>query len=176
MTTNQTRLMTGLGHIAVNSADLDRFRRFYEGLLGMPLGQIMRMTEPPYLRHAIFAVDDLLFLHVFEVPGYDPQAQGIGIDIGQRGRIDHFGFIVRDEPTLRDIAARLRTAGATDGEIRSFGPILSLHVTDPDGLQLEITCPDPTFELDDASEDVEEIGRRDWFDRMLAAVTSRSGA
>jgi catechol 2,3-dioxygenase-like lactoylglutathione lyase family enzyme len=161
----------GLSHVALNTADLDRFRRFYEGVLGLRVGVVLRMGHPPYLRHATFHIDDVVVLHVFELPGYDPQATGIGTSTGERGRIDHFGFMVRDEVELRAVADRLRSAGATDGEIRRLGPVLSVQVTDPDGLEVEINCPDLEFALvDGASEEIEEIGIPDWLDRMRAAV------
>jgi catechol 2,3-dioxygenase-like lactoylglutathione lyase family enzyme len=162
---------TGLSHLALNTADLDRFRRFYEGLLGLRVGVVLRMDHPPYLRHATFHIDDIVVLHVFEVPGYDPQARGIGTTLGERGRIDHFGFMVRDEVELRTVADRLRASGATDGQIRRLGPVLSVRVTDPDGLEVEINCPDLEFELVEGDgEEIEEIGVPDWLQRMRAAV------
>jgi catechol 2,3-dioxygenase-like lactoylglutathione lyase family enzyme len=161
----------GLSHLALNTADLDRFRRFYEGLLGLRVGVVLRMSHPPYLRHATFHIDDVVVLHVFELPGYDPQATGIGTGMGERGRVDHFGFMVRDEVELRAVADRLRAAGATDGEIRRLGPVLSVRVTDPDGLEVEVNCPDLEFELvDGAGEEIEEIGLPDWLERVRAAV------
>ena len=163
--------INGISHIAVNTADLGRFRRFYEGVLGLRLGVVALLEDAPFLRHATLHVTDGLVLHVFEVPGYDPAAQGIGKDIGERGRIDHFAFNVPDEAALREVAERLRAAGATDGAIRSFGPVLSVHVTDPDGLQLEVTCPNLTFDPEAPEGEVfEEVGLPDWFDRMRTAA------
>jgi catechol 2,3-dioxygenase-like lactoylglutathione lyase family enzyme len=138
----------GVGHIAVNTSDLDRFRRFYEGLLGLRLVIQLRMDHPPHLRHAALLAGDRTVLHVFEVPGYDPQADGIGTEMGERGRIDHFGFEVRDRAALEDIAARLAAAGAGDGVIRPLGPTLSVFFRDPDGLACEVTCMDPTWVSD----------------------------
>lgn len=161
--------VTAMGHIAVNTPDLGRFRRFYEGVLGVPLGVVMRMGHPPYLRHAMFHVSPGLVIHAFEVPGYDPQAQGIGVDIGERGRIDHFAFLVPDEVTLGAVAERLAAAGASDGEVRAMGPLLSVHATDPDGLQFEVTCVNRGFDVD-SSEEVEEIGLPDWLHRLDAPV------
>lgn len=162
--------ISGLSHVAVNTADLQRFRRFYEGLLGIPMGVTMRMDHPPYLRHATFHLDGPLVLHVFEVPGYDPRGDGIGTEIGRRGRIDHFGFQVADEAALRQVADRLRAAGATDGEVRPLGPVLSVHVTDPDGLELEVNCPNLDFAVDEAGETVEEVGTPDWLTRILTTA------
>lgn len=166
----QPTRVIGIGHIAVNTADLERFRRFYEGVLGVPLGVVMRMGHPPYLRHAMFHVAAGLVIHVFEVPGYDPQAQGIGVDIGERGRIDHFAFVVPDEAVLRGVVDRLRAAGASDGDVREMGPLLSAHATDPDGLQFEVTCVNPAFDADSSREEVEEIGLPDWLSRLAVPV------
>lgn len=165
--------ITGVSHIAVNTADLDRFRRFYDGLLGIPMGVTMRMDHPPHLRHATFHLDGPVVLHVFEVPGYDPTADGIGSDFGHRGRIDHFGFQVDDEPALRQVADRLRSAGAGDGEIQPLGPVLSVRFTDPDGLQLEVNCPDPSFDPG-RGEPIEAVGLPDWHERILGTATRTS--
>ena len=81
--------INGVSHIALNTADMGRFRRFYEGVLGLRMGVTAVLDHPPFLRHATFHVTDGLALHVFEVPGYDPAAQGIGTDLGPRGRVVH---------------------------------------------------------------------------------------
>jgi catechol 2,3-dioxygenase-like lactoylglutathione lyase family enzyme len=159
-------LIDGVSHIALLTADLGRFRRFYEGILGIPLGVVFKMQHPPHLRHATFHVANGPVLHVFEVPDYDPTAQGIGADMGERGRVDHFGFMVADEATLRVVADRVRAAGAGDGTIRALGPLWSLHVTDPDGLQLEVNCPNLAYLGDDPADLVEEIGLPDWLARL----------
>jgi catechol 2,3-dioxygenase-like lactoylglutathione lyase family enzyme len=159
--------ITGFSHVAVNTGDLARFRRFYEGLLGIPMGVTLRMDHPPFVRHATFHLDGPVVLHVFEVPGYDPASDGIGTEFGQRGRIDHFGFQVADEAALREVADRLRAAGATDGEIRPLGPVLSVRVTDPDGLELEVNCPNFDVDIDAPGETVEEVGVGDWLARIL---------
>lgn len=167
--------ITGLSHLAVNTPDLDRFRRFYEGLLGIPMGVSLRMDHEPYLRHATFHLSATAVLHVFEVPGYDPTDQGLGSSMGERGRLDHFGLWVADEPELRAVAERLRAAGATDGEVRALGPTLSVHVTDPDGLELEVNCPNLAFDPDGGSEIVEEVAIPDWFEQLQVGVAAARG-
>jgi len=157
-----------ISHIAVNTADLDRFRRFYEGVLGLPCAITMRMGEPPHFRHAMFLVQPGLGLHAIEVPGYDPQAQGIGVDIGERGRVDHFAFGVADQAALADVAERLRAAGASDGVVRELGPLWSVHATDPEGLQFEVTCTNLSFDAANGTEIVEEVGMEDWVSRLDA--------
>ena len=158
--------ITGFSHVAVNTADLPRFRRFYEGLLGLSMGVMFRMNHPPYLRHATFHVDGVVVLRVVEVPGYDPAADGGGAEAGRRGRIDRFALRVVDEAALRRVAERLRAAGASDGEVRRRGPTLSVHVTDPDGLAFEVDCPhhaaDEAAGLAMDGDEIEEIGAAGW--------------
>jgi len=163
--------ITALSHLALNTADLDRFRRFYEGILDIPVSVVRRMDHPPYLRHALFHVPGGLVLHVREVPGYDPSLQGIGRSFGERGRIDHFGFQVDDETALRKVAGRLRAAGASDGEIGARGPLLSALVHDPDGLELEINCPNLAFDVR-AGDVVEELVRPDLLDQVAGVTGS----
>ena len=53
-----------------------------------------------------------------------------------RGRLDHFGFTVVDQAALRSVRDRLLAAGATSGDIRPLGPMLSVRFQDPDGLRV----------------------------------------
>lgn len=166
-----TTTIAGIGHIALTTPDLDRFRRFYEGVLGLPMTVVMRIPEPPGWRHAAFQVTTGLVLHVFEVPGYDPAAQGIGAGFGERGRIDHFGFLVDGPDALAAIAARLRACGASDGEVNPLGPFLSVRLTDPDGLQLEVNCVTPGYHPDaDPTEVIEEQLVPEWWTLLAPAV------
>ena len=59
-----------------------------------------------------------------------------------------------------------RQAGASDGEVRPLGPVLSVHATDPDGLQFEVTCTNLSFDPDADTEEIEEIGVPDWVSRL----------
>ena len=170
------RPITGIGHIAVNTANLARFRRFYEELLGLPVWLVTRMDHPPVLRHALFGVTDGLALHAFEVPGYDPTGHGIGDEIGERGRIDHLALTVADEATLRALATRLVAAGASDGVVFPLGPFLGVHLRDPDGMALEINCPNPGWEPGTDRGAVEEVGTPDWAQRARAAARGTGAA
>jgi catechol 2,3-dioxygenase-like lactoylglutathione lyase family enzyme len=143
-----------IGHVAVISSDLGRFRSFYEGLLGVSHVITLRMNESPGLLHAAFAVNSTSIIHVFEVPGYDPVADGLGTEIGRRGRLDHFSLLVDDERALLVMRDRLVAAGASDGAVTPLGPFLSVHFTDPDGLEGEINCPNPRFDPADDNEDM----------------------
>jgi catechol 2,3-dioxygenase-like lactoylglutathione lyase family enzyme len=170
MTATDVRV-AGVSHIALNTADLDRFRRFYEGVLGLHMVVVARLPHEPFVRHAILAVDDVLVVHVFEVPGYDPAADGLRGDIGHRGRIDHFGFAVPDRAALDAVAARLAAAGASTGEVRELGPFWSVYAEDPDGLAFEVTCPIPGLAPESTLDGpIEELGDPDFLRRTVAAT------
>ena len=161
--------MTAVGSIAVITSDLDRFRIFYEGLLGLPHVISLRMGHPPFLVHAVFAIGQNTVLHAFEVPGYDPVADGIGTETGQRGRLDHFALLVDDEPALLDLRDRLVAAGASDGAVTPLGPYLSVPFRDPDGLEGEVTCPNLRFDPAEADDEVVECSTAPhWTSEFLA--------
>ncbi|MBX7159527.1 MAG: VOC family protein [Acidimicrobiia bacterium] len=151
----------GISHVATITADLDRLRAFYEGVLGMTCTAVMRMSEAPYLRHAFLAAGPGV-VHVFEQPGYDPVADGIPNEIGRRGRVDHFGLMVADEVELAAVRDRLVDAGASEGVVTDFGSVLSVHFCDPDGLHAEVNCPNPAFDRrSQSSDEIEEEAEPD---------------
>jgi catechol 2,3-dioxygenase-like lactoylglutathione lyase family enzyme len=166
----------GFSHVAMMTADLDRFRAFYEDVLGLSTSIVLKLDHPPYLRHAFLFVDDRTVLHVFEEPGYDPVAAGIGTEIGRRGRIDHFGLMVRGSEELEAVRQRLVAAGASDGTVTPLGPVLSVHFVDPDGLHGEINAFNDEFDPADlTSSEVLEVPDPAWFDRMRAALAPSAG-
>lgn len=163
--------MTTIGHVALNTADLDRFRRFYDEVLGIRASVVLRMDHEPGYRHAFFNVDDRTHLHVFEVPGYDPTDHGFTAVIGQRGRVDHFGFAVGSDAEFEAARRRLVAAGASDGTVTDFGPIRSVYFEDPDGLPCEVTVAVAGY--DPAAmprEQIVEVADPHWFERLRRSM------
>jgi len=159
----------GVSHIAMTTADLDRFRRFYEDVVGLETMLVMTGDDG---RHALIAAGSAI-LHVFEMPGSVPADQRPF----ERGRIDHFGFTLADPRALADCAARLAAAGAPTGEITSFGPVLSINFTDPDGAEGELNCLDPAFDPTPGPGD--DLVDPEWYARvtaLLSAGATRPGA
>ncbi|MGH9214375.1 MAG: VOC family protein [Acidimicrobiales bacterium] len=142
-----TVMPMALSHVAMNTADLDRFRAFYEDVIGLRTAIVLRMTEPPGLRHAILSVNDTTIIHAFERPGYDPGADGIGTEVGSRGRLDHIGFLLADLDDLKAVRDRLVAVRASEGVVSPLGPLLSVLFRDPDGLEGEINTVNPAFDL-----------------------------
>lgn len=159
-----------IGHVAVITPDLDRFRAFYEDVIGLRTALVLRMTQPPGLRHAVLSITDTSILHVFEQPGYDPVADGIGTGLGRRGRIDHVAFHVAGPADLDAVRDRLVAVGASDGTVTPHGPVLSVFYRDPDGLEGEVTTVNTGWDPTQGDEHViEEEPDPTLFARLLAA-------
>ena len=47
-----TSPIIGFSQVALITPDLDRFRAFYEDVVGLRAAVVVRMIEPPGLRHA----------------------------------------------------------------------------------------------------------------------------
>lgn len=136
-----------LGHAAVITPDLDRFRAFYENTIGLRLVATDESPPPPADRLGVFATDTAVALLAFEIPGSDPRP---GTQLGERGAVDHFAFQVDTRTELDAVAQRLAAAGASDGDVctLSRGPVQSVAFTDPDGRALNVVCPNPDWRPD----------------------------
>ena len=152
-----TRARVSFGHAAVITADLDRYRRFYEDVLGLTLAMISTPIDTPFRRVGAFTDRHArsIGLLVFEVPGYTPELPAD--KIGQRGRIDHLAFDTADDADFTEILARLVDAGASSGEVTALGPVRSALFVDPDGAHhnLQVNVPswraDPDSDVPDAN-------------------------
>jgi catechol 2,3-dioxygenase-like lactoylglutathione lyase family enzyme len=139
------RASVSFGHAAVNTPDLDRFRRFYEDVLGLRLVHLSRPADSPFRRVGAFTdrYGHRMVLLAFEVPGY---ASGLADDqIGQRGRIDHLAFEAANDIDFAEILTRLVDAGASSGEVDHLGPVRSCLFIDPDGAHGNVQVNDPTW-------------------------------
>ncbi|HEY8524676.1 MAG TPA: VOC family protein [Acidimicrobiales bacterium] len=163
---------TAIGHVAVITADLDRFRAFYEDVIGLRTALVLRMAGPPGLRHALFLVTAVSFVHAVERPGYDPAADGLGTEIGFRGRVDHLAFHVASVADLEAVRDRLVAVGASEGVVTPLGPVHSVHFRDPDGLEGEVTATNPAWDPSrDGRDVVEDDPDPTPFLRLLAEAT-----
>jgi len=125
------------------TADLGRCRAFYEHTIGLRTTLVLG-SGPGHGRQAVLVAGDAL-LHLFEVP-VPGAADPARMPMSERGRVDHFGFVVADTEALEALRRRLLAAGASSGHIRRLGPMLSLRFHDPDGFEGEINCLDPAYD------------------------------
>jgi len=161
---------SGVSHVAVITGNLDRFRAFYEDIIGLET-TVVFSGGPARTRQAILMAGDAM-LHVFEVSDYDPNSQDHPPTMFERGRIDHLGFTVPDLPTLTAIRDRLLAVDASSGDVHQLGPMYSLRFIDPDGLESEINCYNPDFDPS-TMRDEDEVVDPGWLERTRHALHAR---
>ena len=157
----------GVSHVAVVTADLDGFRAFYEKTIGLETMMVLG-AGPGHARQAIVVAGHAV-LHVVELPGYDPAAHGLTATMFERGRLDHLGFAVGDVVALMAARDRLLDVGASSGDIRRLGPMLSVRFRDPEGGEGELNCLDPDYDPS-AIRAEDEIVDPDWFERTTRVL------
>ncbi|MGO9602941.1 MAG: VOC family protein [Candidatus Binataceae bacterium] len=125
---------TGIGHLHLKVADVERSARFYEQGLGM-----RRMS----VKHdgkliALFLPSSVDVLTLSE-GAIGAEVDHTTADIGAHGGIDHFGFAVSDDSDLEEAIARLVAAGATYLRHHDIAPGLpSAFLRDPDGYVFQV--------------------------------------
>nr|AQQ74467.1 hypothetical protein [uncultured bacterium] len=135
-------LLTGLNHVAILTADLDRFVAFYTRVFGMI--EVFR-EDAPGMRHAILRIaDGTSWLHPLEIPGNEHGAARA--KVFDRGHLDHIALMAASGAHFAELRGRLMEAGATDGNVEDLGAFHALWFQDPDGMRGEVTLLlDPTL-------------------------------
>ena len=139
MEQNGAVLTDGFNHVAVLTADLDRFVAFYAEVFGATVQA--QPVEEEDLRLTIVDVGPHSELNVFEMRGNDQPSRQT--PMFGRGRLDHLALQAADLDAFVTIRDRLMERGASDGFVTDFGPILSLFFRDPDGLEAEVCVANP---------------------------------
>lgn len=129
--------LNGVSHIALLTADMDRFIRFYQEAFDAQV----RHDNPRHggnegERMVVMSLGGPSEFNVFQVPG-STQA-GVQTPMFGRGRLDHFGLNASNRESFEHIRQRLVALGASDGTITDFGSKLSVFFRDPDGLEAEV--------------------------------------
>jgi catechol 2,3-dioxygenase-like lactoylglutathione lyase family enzyme len=141
MTTTSNQLPTptralvgGLNHVGIMTTDLDRLRRFYGEVFG---ATAIDVPAPPAsgaaalirftATSALAVIEDRTSRH----------GDGRGAEL-DRGHLDHVAFDVPTATALEEVRQRLVAAGASDGVVHDFGPMLSVNFCDPDGMGSEV--------------------------------------
>ena len=126
----------GLHHTALISSDVERTIRFYQGLLGFPLTELIENRDYPGSSHFFFDIGNQNLLAFFDFPGLDvgPYAEVLG-------GLHHMAISVEPD-RWQEIVARFDEAGI-GYEIHSG---VSVYFTDPDGARIELIA-DPLGEM-----------------------------
>ena len=116
-----------VAHVAVNVADWDRAKRFYEGVLG-PLGYRIVYEEQGAL-------------------AYFADTNGLDFGMGRRDPVGgaHVAFECEDRPTVGAFYAAAMAAGGRDNGPPGLRPqyapdYYAAYVLDPDGNNIEAVC------------------------------------
>ncbi|MEH1817180.1 MAG: VOC family protein [Nostoc sp.] len=126
-------LVSGIHHVAVVTADIDRFIDFYTDVFEMPV--IFQETTPAF-RHALLLAGSQSVLHAAEMPN-NIHSSGLP-DMFRRGHIDHLALNAPTESAFQIIRRKLIDRGVSDGAIADLGPVLNLSFSDPDGMHIEV--------------------------------------
>ncbi|HEX3829269.1 MAG TPA: VOC family protein [Sporichthyaceae bacterium] len=126
----------GIHHLALLSSDVERTIRFYDGLLGFPLVEVMENRDYAGSTHFFFDLGNSNLLAFFDFPGLDlgPYAEVLG-------GLHHVAISISPR---RWEAARERLAAA--GVEHVVHSEVSLYFRDPDGVRLELLA-DPLGEM-----------------------------
>jgi catechol 2,3-dioxygenase-like lactoylglutathione lyase family enzyme len=125
---------TGIGHLHLKVADIERAARFYEEGLGMRRmsvkhdGKLIAMFLPPSV--------DVLTLSEGAIGA---EVDHESADIGAQGGIDHFGFVLSEDSNLEEAIERLTDAGAKFSHHHDIAPgVPTAFLRDPDGYVFQI--------------------------------------
>lgn len=134
MSTTRATLTNGINHVALMTADLDRFVEFYTGTLGL---EEIFSEQTPAFRHAILRSGDHSWLHPIELTG--GRNGDAAAKMFERGHLDHIALTAACERSFAELRRRLVARGASDGQVHDLGAFHSLWFTDPDGMQAELS-------------------------------------
>ena len=125
---------TGIGHLHLKVANVERAARFYEQGLGM-----RRMS----VKHegkliAMFLPQSVDVLTISE-GAIGAEVDDESADIGAQGGIDHFGFALSEDSDLEEAIVRLVSAGAKYSHHHDISPgVPTAFLRDPDGYVFQI--------------------------------------
>ncbi len=126
-------LLSGVNHIAVLTADLDRFVDFYTEVFGV---DVVFTESTPAFRHAIVRTGPSSWLHPAELVGNEHATASPAMF--DRGHLDHVALTAASGEAFATIRERLVARGAADGAIEDLGAFHSVWFTDPDGMRGEL--------------------------------------
>ncbi len=132
-------LTDGFNHVAVLTADTERFVAFYGEVFGAEVLGVEDMGGHGTL--TFVKVGEQSEFNVFEVPG-NTEAERQTPMLG-RGRLDHLALQAASLEAFEEIRRRLMGRGAADDFVTDFGPVLSMFFRDPDGLECEVCVANP---------------------------------
>ena len=139
-------MIKGLHHNAYRCRDSEETRRFYEGFLGLPFAQALRIKESMTGRrtdvlHTFYRLDDGSFLAFFEAPDRP-------FEFKQQHDYDLHIALEVERPVLDQMMAKGKGEGREVRGISDHRFIDSIYFRDPNGYVIELTAKRPGAEHD----------------------------
>ncbi|HWB67170.1 MAG TPA: VOC family protein [Mycobacteriales bacterium] len=133
-------LLDGFNHVAVLTADRERFIAFYRDVFD---AEVIGEQRPPEGGAVLtfVKIGEHSEFNLFEIDGNTEASRQT--PMFGRGRIDHLGLQAASLEAFEEIRRRLIERGAADEFVTDFGPVLSMFFTDPDGLEGEVCVANP---------------------------------
>lgn len=134
-------LLSGFNHVAILTNDTDRLHAFYREVFEADIAEADVVVEAGAPRVSFIHIGPTAELNVFEFEGNieaDRQTPMFG-----RGRIDHIALQASSLESFEELRRRLMERGAADDFVTDFGQMMSVFWRDPDGLECELTVPNP---------------------------------
>jgi len=133
MSTNSP--FTGINHLALVTADMDRTVRFYRDVLGCKLVATIGNAS---FRHYFFSMGNRNTLAFFEFPNnHLVPSKPAGLRAYDGRQFDHLSFNIDGYEDFLALQARLRAAGVEVTRVVDHDFIHSIYFDDPNGISLE---------------------------------------
>ena len=146
-----------IGHVHLRTADIDRVRAFYVGVMGFDVvfeardvpgwgttGDILFLSAGGYHHHLGF--------NTWKSKGGAPQPDGVT-------GLHHVALNFSSRERLAEVVRRLVDAGVELRQLADHGTHLAVYVSDPDGNDLELAWDRPFAEWPRLGEDPADLDR-----------------
>jgi catechol 2,3-dioxygenase len=133
-----------IGHVHLRTADIDRVRDFYVGIMGFDVvfeardvpgwgtvGDVLFLSAGGYHHHLGF--------NTWKSRGGDPQPDGVT-------GLHHVALNFSARARLAEVVGRLVDAGVALRQLSDHGTHLAVYLSDPDGNDLELAWDRPSDE------------------------------
>ena len=142
-------MIQGLHHNAYRCRDSEETRAFYEDFLGLPLVEVLPISETKTGRttrvlHSFYQMSDGSCLAFFEAPDRPFEFKD------QHDYDLHIALTVERE-VLEPMLEKARKAGIEARGISDHGFVDSIYFRDPNGYVIELAAPKETFTATSAS-------------------------
>jgi glyoxylase I family protein len=131
--------LTGLHHLTLVTADLERAIAFYRDVLGLGIVRDGPSDDDPGIRHVWFGAVDGAAGRLLSVMEYPELPDGV---VG-RGSTHHFALTVESGDELDAWRDYLRGQGVECTDVFERGGFRSIYLRDPDGHVIEIAMRPP---------------------------------